>query len=488
MMIQTGSVEKMTFHFKMLTDDQIEEIQSAAFDVMRTAGFRVHHSDARKMLKQAGAVVTDDRVKVPEYIVRDCIRQAPKYWTVFDREGRRAMEVSGRKSYFGTSTASPNTMDALTGEVRPTLLADIQRGALIADALEHIDFIMPFGSSQDVPGNACDIREFPAVVSHTTKPIVFISYSGRGVELVYEMAAAVAGGLERLQERPFVIAYPEPIAPMVYPSDVVDRIFAAADLRMPQIPAASVMMGATGPVTLAGAVVQGLAESLMCLTLAQLRKPGCPVSLSCNMAVMDMHSGLSSFGAPNKSTALCLHAEVARSFGLPTWGLAGATDSKRIDAQAGVEATLHIMAQALAGVNLIHDVGYMDSGMTCSPQQLILGNEIIGMVKQFLTGCTVNRETLAREVIEAVGPGGQFLTQAHTLSHFKHHNWMPRLMDRQTRAQWEQSGKGDAASRIAEQAAKILETHRPPKLDGKILDSLDEIRVRGEKELTALQA
>ena len=301
--------------------------------------------------------------------------------------------------------------------------------------------------------------------------------------MVYEMAAAVVGGLDRLQERPFVIAYSEPISPMVYPADVVDRIFAAADLRMPQIPAPSVMMGATGPVTLAGAAVQGLAESLMCLTLAQLRKPGCPVSLSTNMAVMDMSSGLSAFGAPTKSTALCVHAEVAKSFGLPTWGLAGATDSKLIDAQAGVEATFHIMAQALAGVNLIHDVGYIDSAMTCSPQQLVLGNEIRSMVKHFLKGFMVNRETLAREVIEAVGPGGQFLAQQHTLNHFRQQIWQPKLMNRQTRAQWQQSGKIDIADRILKQTIEILENHQPPKLGDKIMDELEKIRVRGEREL-----
>ena len=482
-MIQTGSTEKAFYNFKMLTDDQIEEIKWAAFDVMRTVGFKVHHAEARKTLKQAGAVVKDELVKMPEQIVRECIFQAPKSWTIFDRKGRRAMEVTGRKSYFGTSTASPNTMDARTGEVRPTVLEDIKRGALMADALEHIDFIMPFGSSQDVPGKACDIWEFPAVVSHTTKPIVFISYSGRGVELVYEMAAEVAGGLDRLQERPFVIAYPEPISPMVFPADVVDRIFAAADLKMPQIPAASVMMGATGPVTLAGAVVQGLAQSLMCLALAQLRRPGCPVSLSTNMAVMDMSSGLSVFGAPTKSTALCLHAEVAKSFDLPTWGLAGATDAKLIDAQAGVEATFHIMAQALAGVNLIHDVGYMDSGMTCSPQQLVFGNEIIGMVKHFLKGFSVNRESLAREVIESVGPGGQFLTQPHTLDHFRQQIWQPRLLNRQTRAQWQQSGKNSAGDRIVKHTLEILENHKPAPLEGKIIDKLDRIRARGEKEL-----
>ena len=134
-------------------------------------------------------------------------------------------------------------------------------------------------------------------------------------------------------------------------------------------------------------------------------------------------------------------------------------------------------------MNLIHDVGYMDSGMTCSPQQLVFGNEIIGMVKHFLKSFSVNRETLAREVIAAVGPGGQYLTQQHTLNNFRQQIWQPKLMNRQTRAQWQQSGKKDAADRIFKQAIKILENHQPLKLDDKVLDELDRIKVRGEKEL-----
>lgn len=484
-MIKTSSVEKATFQFRILSDDQIEEIKWAAFDVMRTVGFKVLHKEARKMLKQAGAIVREEIVKVPEHIVRECLRSAPKGWTVFDRNGKRAMEVQGRKSYFGTSTASPNNQDIVTGKVRPTRLEDIARGARLADALEHIDFVMPFGSSQDVPGEACDINEFPAIVANTVKPIVFIGYSGRGVELVYEMAATVVGGLENLQERPFVIAYPESIAPLVFPQETVDRIFAAAGLNMPQIPCADIQLGGTGPMSIAGAVVQGLVEGLMGLVLSQLKKPGCPVCLATTVGVLDMSKGLTTFGAPTNSTALCAHAEVARSFGLPTWGLAGATDAKVVDAQSGAETAFHIMAQAMAGLNLIHDVGYIDSAMTCSARQMVFGNEVIGMVKHFMKGITVNRKTLAREVIESVGPGGHFLEHQHTLDHFRRELWFPRLMNRQSRGDWENDGSKDMAAIAAEETRRILDNHEPQSIDDKIAGELDEIRKRGEKEIVS---
>ena len=273
-MIKSGAVEKRSVGLRILTEDQIWEIRQAAFDIMQNVGFRVHHSGACKMLKQAGAVVNGEHVMVPEHIVRACLATAPKGWTVYDRDGHRAMEVKGRKSYYGTSTASPNTKDALTGDIHPTRVLDIALGARIADALENIDWVMPMGSSQDVPALAADVHEFEAVVTHTTKPIVFIGYSPRGTERVYEMAAEVAGGLDKLRQHPFLIFYPEPISPLVFPADVIDRLFVCADLSMPQIQGPSIQPGATGPITLAGAIAQGTAEGLMCLVLAQLRKPG----------------------------------------------------------------------------------------------------------------------------------------------------------------------------------------------------------------------
>jgi trimethylamine--corrinoid protein Co-methyltransferase len=126
------------------------------------------------MLKAAGALVKNEWVRVPEFVVAECLRTTPKGWTVFDRNGDRAMEVEGRKSYYGTSTASPNTKDALTGEIHPTRVADIAIGAKVADALENIDWVMPMGSCQDVPALAADVYEFEAVVTHTVKPIIFI--------------------------------------------------------------------------------------------------------------------------------------------------------------------------------------------------------------------------------------------------------------------------------------------------------------------------
>jgi trimethylamine--corrinoid protein Co-methyltransferase len=483
-MIQSSFVENRSVFFRVLSDDQIWEIKQAAFDVLEKTGCDVLHGGAVKLLKKAGAVVKGERVRVGRHIVEECIRTAPKGFTIYDREGNRAMEVEGRKSYYGTSTASPNTRDALTGEIHETRVADIALGAKVADALPNIDWVMPMGSSQDVPALAADVYEFEAVVTNTAKPIVFIGYSPRGVELVYEMAAEVAGGLDNLRARPFLLAYPEPISPLIVPAEVVDRMFIAADLFMPQIPGPTVQLGATGPVTLAGDVTQLVAEGLMSLTLIQLRRPGAPCFLGGNVGVLDMSTATLSVGAPEMSLGLAVQAEVAQSFGLPTWGLAGATDAKTLDAQAGIESAFSILAQGLAGLNLIHDVGYMDMAMVCSAEMLVMGDEVIGMAKRFIRGVEVNAETLARGVIEKVGPGGHFLQEDHTLRHFRRELWMPSLLTRQHYAIWQEDGAKDMAQRVHERVGELVEGHEVQPLPDRTVAALEKLRRQGEKELT----
>ncbi len=484
-MIQSSNTTRRSVGMKILNDDQIWEIRQAAFDIIEKVGFKCSHPGVHKLMKQAGAWIKEDSIKIPRFIVNECLISVPKGWTIFDRNGKRAMEVEGEKSHYGTSTASPSHRDPFTGEIRPTSIDDIALAAKVTDALDGIDFAMPMGSAQDVPQNAADVHEFEALVSNTTKPAVVIGYSALGLEYVYEMGAVVAGGMDKLRERPFLIAYPEAIAPLFFPDDVVDRIFVAADRFLPQLPGSTVQAGATGPVTLAGVLTQMTAESLIHITIAQLRKKGCPVAMSGNVGILDMRNALMTMGAAENSLGLAAQAEVAKSFNLPTWGLAGATDSKFLDVQAGIESCFSILSQGLSGLNLIHDVGYMASGMACSLEQLVMGNEVIGMTRRFVEGIKVTKDTLARQVFEEVGPTGHFLTQPHTMTHFKEELSNCKLMDRQAISPWEASGKPCMADNVVKEIRNIKENHTPEPLSDKVIAELDRLKREGEKEILA---
>ncbi len=485
--IHSDENEEKTVFFRVLTEKQIQKIKQAAFNILKNTGCKVSHTEALFLLYDAGAEVKGERVRVPQKIIEQCIESAPKGFTIYDRNGNRAMEVKGRNFYYGTSTASPNTRDPMTEEVRETRVSDIALSAKVADALPNIDYVMPMGSPQDVPAKAAELHEFFATVTNTTKPIVFLSYSARGLELVFEMAAKVVGGIDKLRERPFVLSYPEPVSPLLFPKDSVEKMLIAADLKLPQIPGSTVQPGATSPVSIAGSVAQLLAEGLMSLILIQLRNPGAPCVLGGNFNVFDMRTTLLSIAAPEMSLGIAAQAEVARSLGLPSWGLAGSTDSKVLDAQAGIESLYSILTQGLAGLNLIHDVGYMDSGMICSAEMLILGNEAIGMAKRFIRGFEINTNTLAEDVIDKVGPEGHFIQENHTFQNFRKELWLPTLMTREHYTKWNETGAKNIVQRVKEKLEHILKTHEVPVLSDKVLSELEQLKIEGEKELVGIE-
>ena len=485
-MIQSSYIAQNSPVFSIFSQDQAYEIHRATMEVLSKTGFKVLSKETISLLKRAGAHVSGDNVKIPEYIVEECIRLAPKGFSLYDREGNKAFELEGRKFTFGTSPASPNTRDPLTKEVRPTTVKDIERGALVADACPNIDWVMPLGSVQDVPTQAAELYEFIATVTHTRKPICFLTLSPRGLEMVLEMAAQVAGGMDCLIERPFLVHYPEPITPLVVPAETADRILYTARLGLPLIVGPIPQSGSTSPVSLAGTLVLNNAESLMGLIIAQLKNPGTPFILGGFPTVMDMSTGNMSFGAPEMSLMISAYEDIAKLYGLPTWGTAGCTDSKTIDAQAGIESTFSCITQALAGVNFIHDVGFLDHAMICSPEMVVMGDEVIGMTKRFLKGIEINSETLAREVINKVGPGGNFLQEDHTYNHFRNEHWIPSLMTRKTYEIWKNDGEKTLEDRIREKACDIIETHTVPQLPDSVLSELERLKKEGEKELIHL--
>lgn len=468
---------------EILSQDQIHEIHNASLDVLKNTGYKILSVAARDLLARAGARLDGDIAKIPSHIVEECIRLAPKGFVLYNREGEKALELEDRKVHFGSSWASPTTRDALTDDVHPTQVEDIVKGVIIADALPYLDFVTPMGSVQDVPAGVADLYEFEAVVTHSRKPIFCLPYSTRGLEIIYEMAAQVAGGMDRLRERPFVVPYPTPITPLIYPEDVADKLLYIASLGMPSMSGSTVQAGLTGPVTLAGTLVLGNAETLMGLVLTQLKRPGTPYIMAANPNSIDMATANYSQAAPELSLMYCAYADIVRFYGLPSWGTAGVTDSKAVDAQAGIESTYSLFSQALSGINLIHDIGYMDMGMANSAEMLVMGDEVVGMVKSFLRGVTVNPETLAREVIGKVGPGGNFLQEEHTFRHFRAEHWVPTLVDRQKRDVWERNGKKKMIHRIQDKIREILDSHKVTALPDSVLSELTHLRNKGEQEL-----
>jgi trimethylamine--corrinoid protein Co-methyltransferase len=450
--------------FNVLSPDQLKEIHGASLEVLERTGVDVYHEQARELLKVAGCRVEGRRVRFPTSLVEDCIHSAPSRIVIYNRLGARAMVLEGSRSYFGMGSDTLYTYDPYTRKLKQAAAVDVARSATVADKLEHIDYLMSLGIVHDVPQTVNDLVQFQQMVEHSSKPICFTAHHRRNLRRIIDMAAAVAGGLDALQANPFIIHYSEPNSPLILSEEATDKLLLCAEMGIPLLFTPGSMSGGTAPVSRAGAVVISNAESLSGLVLHQLKSRGAPIISGGNSMVMDLMTSICSYGAPEFQLAIAAYTELYHHYEIPVWGFAGCSDAHVLDEQAATEATFSIMMNALAGTNLIHDVGYLSSGLTGSCELLVLSDEIIGMVKRMLRGVSVDHEALAVEAIDRVGPGGHFLTDEHTLSHFRSEFWRPSLLNRDPLEIWQNKGALPLRDRLNLRVKEILETHKAVEL------------------------
>jgi trimethylamine--corrinoid protein Co-methyltransferase len=244
----------------------------------------------------------------------------------------------------------------------------------------------------------------------------------------------------------------------------MDKLLYCAENHIPIIYTPCCIAGGTAPSTFAGLLVNAMAESLHGLVVAHLKGKGVPFIMGGVVSIMDMQHSTLSYGAPELSLLSAALTDMARYLDLPVWSTAGCTDAKVLEPQAAAEAALSIHSAMLSGANLVHDVGYTESGMTGSLFQLVMSDEIIGMCRRISRGIEVNEETLAVETIDRVGPGGNFLSDDHTMNHFRKEHRQPRLMDRWNYETWAAQGHKTMAQRVREKTLEILRNHKPPQV------------------------
>jgi trimethylamine--corrinoid protein Co-methyltransferase len=281
---------------------------------------------------------------------------------------------------------------------------------------------------------------------------------------IYQMAAAAVGGEDALRANPFFIHYAEPISPLIHSPAGLRKLLFCADHQVPVAYVSGMSAGGTGPATLAGGIALGNAECLSGLVIHQLASPGAPFIYGANVSVMDMATLNYVYGGPEFSVTNAAFADLSRAYRLPVWGLAGASDAKTVDAQAGLEAMLSLTMAILGRGNLVHDVGYLDHGLTSSMEMIVVCAEIISMLQMACRGVPTDVDHLAVEVIDEVGAGGHFLATDHTARLFRTEHFLPRLLDRSSFEKWRQAGGRTLEDRANAPVLEILASHHPAPL------------------------
>jgi len=470
--------------FEMLSTDQLQELFEGVLHVLEYTGLDVHHEEARDILKEAGAWVDGLRVRLPSYLVKRSLEMAPRSFTLWARDGnpKHNIHIGPGRAHFGPGPTCPNFIDVETLARRPYVKADVPVVAKMVDALPNIDFCESLGTVSDVHRELGALYEFAGMFPSTSKPIVAWSYDRFDSAGIHEIAVAEAGGQEAFEKRPNYVHYCEPLSPLVSTFEAVDKLIFAARHRVPLIFTPCPISGGTAPVTSAGAIIEGTAESWMGLTLAQAIQPGLPFFMGGVFSVMDMRTMILAYGAPELSLNMAGVTELAHYVGLPLWQTGGCTDSKTLDEQAAIEGSLSVFFSALTGGDLCHDVGYTESAMTGSVFQLAMMDEAIGYARRIIRGIEVNEDTLAVDVIHNVGPNGHYLREPHTGRHYKTEFWRPKLCDRRNFEEWDTMGRQTMRDRVIARVRDILATHEPspikPETEKVIQRALEEAEDR----------
>jgi len=471
--------------FEVLSKGDLDRIHAATLEVLERVGVRIEYDKALDLLKDVGAEVNyRDRIaKIPAHVVQETIRSTPKTVLFAGRESKNDLRLEGTRVHFGTGEGCVNVLEHDTGSVRPSTETDVANAARLADGLPNIDFVMPVFTAQDAPQRTVSLHDLHATLKNTDKPVMVVDF-GLDANHLIKMASVVAGGDDKLRERPILGLYSEPNSPLTHVKEWTKNLMTFAERKLPIVYIPSPSMGATAPITLAGAIVQSNAETLSGDVIAQCASKGAKYIHGTDTSVLDQRTTTWPYGAPEWMVINLAMAQLGRYYGIPTWSTGGCSDSKVLDGQATWEAALSLFVAAQSGANLIHDVGsFLNFGLTGSLDLLTISGEMVSMIGYVLRGIEINDDTLALDVIGKVGPRGHYLSQPHTLRFFEREHWFPGLIDRQTRESWTAKGSSDLLQRARKRTTEVLNSHSPTPLPNDIERELDRVLAETEREI-----
>ncbi|MGZ8601038.1 MAG: trimethylamine methyltransferase family protein [Actinomycetota bacterium] len=461
-----------------LTESELQRLHDAALEVMRDPGARITTEPARELLVRNGATQEgDDLVRIPGELAGRALETAPKRFTIFDRAGEPALDLGAGNVYVGAGVTNLNYLDPRDFLVKDFSLEATAESTLLADALPNLDFVATPGvarPSDDLPLEVVNQEEFLRMVTNTTKPLMVLIAGEPELRDIYDMAELVAGGADELRERPFVMPYLNSVSPLLFNPETLDKLFLAADRGLPASCQAAPQVGATGPVTIAGTLVVSAAETLIGLVLSQLRNPGTPFISGTVPFLMDMRYGTVTAGGPDGLRFMVAMAQLCRWWGLPSVGMSFGGDSKDADEQAALEAGFYGFGTVLGGVDLVFDAGCVEGGLLFSPELLVISDELVGMTRAAVEPIEVSDETIALDVIRAVGPGEVFLGEDHTLEHFRE-LWTPQMLSWEGRKVWSEAGAKTLRTRARDRVFDVWQTHEVPQLPDEVLQGMRRI-------------
>lgn len=454
--------------FRPLTDEDVRLIDRTGRRILERIGIKVDDLAWLERLEAAGARVDydDRRIRFSGDWLDESLSHAPSRFTLYSRDGRNDLHLGEGNVYFANGGRAFRILDMGTGGYRRTMLRDVANTAILVDHLDYIRFYIIACQAHDLEPQTYHLNDFFRAFFHTTKHVMGGCDSQQGAAQMFDLASLIAGGEDRLREKPFVSVITNVVSPLTIDATTLDIVSYVAPRGIPITCAPAPIAGATSPATLAGTLSQLHAESLAGVAITQLLAPGAKVLYGAVPAAMDLRTMNYTMGSVEMGMMNAAAVLLAKLYNLPIYASGGLTEAKRPDIQAGFEKHFSNLTVAMTGADCIHlTAGLMDSGNSISYEQFVIDNEIIGMIHRILAGIQVNEDTMAYDVIEQVGPGGNYVAEDHTIDHMMDEFFYPDLSVRSSFDIWEEQGRPDMLSRANVLVKKTLDEGREGRLE-----------------------
>jgi len=464
---------------RILTDEQIARIHNASMAILEKTGVHVPHEDMLGRFEGAGATVdrNEQRVRIPADLVARSVESAGKRFTLYGRDMDQTAKFGQGTRNYNSIAGEASWVDEIGTERRFTTMDDAATAARFCDALRHINITGAMADPHETPAEYRCVEVCATLLRNTTKPVTFWFHDRSSAKLINEILIALRGDETRAAEYPVCYPFLEPISPLRFPFNGIDLLYETSRLNLPVPIGPMAQMGLSAPCSIGGTMAVENAEILAGVCITQMVRPGMPVCYGGICHAFDMRSTQMIFCGPEQAIFGVAMTQMGKHYGLPVYINVGLTDSKRPDAQAGLEAGVTLALGAAAGADIFGHMGICGVDQATSLDILALQNEIIGYVESTMRGLDLSDEALGLDVIDEVGPGGNFIDTVHTAEHFRRELWFPRLLDREYYQAWLDAGATSTEDRCRAETKRILSEHEvepvPADLDRALTDIVE---------------
>jgi len=441
-----------------------------AYELLQCPGIKVQNPEARELLAEAGAKIYPDNqvIGIPASLVHKALESVPREFYLYDYDGNPVVHYGGDSVHFDPGSSGIAMLNPETLEHDTTETSHLIRLLKVAEQLSQYDAQSTAVICHEVPKDIQDSYRLYLALLYSKKPIVTGAFTNKTVQEMIDMLALFAGSAEAAREKPRAVFDVCPAPPLIWSNFGAGNLIALARAGIPAEIVSVPLSGAAAPVTMLGTITQHTAECFAGITIHQLAKAGSPVVWGGAACIFDMKKGETPMGAVETAMLDCSYAQVAKSLNMPTHTYLGATDSKLVDAQAGLESGITAMIGALSGINMISGSGMLDFLACHSAEKLVIDAEGIAMAKRMIEGVQLHTETLATGFYDDKinFKGGDFLKQRITMQLFRKEQHLPsNVIDRDSMRNWKEAGSLDTYQRAKLMVNKLLESYTKPTLD-----------------------